>query len=466
MQPSSLLVSSRACDTLVSMHASKNGCHDRIYTSPLDAYMMNRTVTIRSMKGGCGLPLQIYKAHFPKLQMPHKTDESNLLTRQQHRTEQIEMMTHSSTSSTSSLSREHGSSSLYPSQMKQQERIRNARKISAEDRASQPLNASHHLHILYVDTHMCVVVKPSGILSVPGPRRNPSLLQLVHEALQPLDPSDNNKNKNALDLKLLPMDQMVVHRLDMDTSGLIVYALTPTALQQLHHDFRMRNVHKVYEALVMGRVGRCRHNTPMTSTSIAKNDAHSNHLLPRMGVTAEIEIDLALERNPHRLPFMRIAQTPSESTDLNLPTLKDSYSTFNNDGHHQNSSAAQARFNKFLNQPPQPSLTTLQVEATTTVGQQAVTRVRLTPHTGRTHQLRVHMAALGHPILGDTIYGPHGEGDCGVPLPPHCYTTTSSADDHDDSSNTNFPLCLHAMELCLLHPVTRAPMMFKCDPPF
>jgi len=43
-----------------------------------------------------------------------------------------------------------------------------------------------------------------------------------------------------------------------------------------------------------------------------------------------------------------------------------------------------------------------------------VTRVELRPHTGRTHQLRVHTAALGYPIVGDDIYWYLGQGDCGI----------------------------------------------------
>ena len=69
------------------------------------------------------------------------------------------------------------------------------------------------------------------------------------------------------------------------------------------------------------------------------------------------------------------------------------------------------------------------------------TRVELEPITGRSHQLRVHMASLGHPILGDDLYG--GEA-------------TGKAE----------RLLLHAMDLGLFHPLTGAAVQFHSDAPF
>lgn len=69
------------------------------------------------------------------------------------------------------------------------------------------------------------------------------------------------------------------------------------------------------------------------------------------------------------------------------------------------------------------------------------TRVELEPITGRSHQLRVHMAALGHPILGDELYGT------------------------DDDPRTD-RLTLHATDLSFIHPLTAAEMRFHCAAPF
>lgn len=70
------------------------------------------------------------------------------------------------------------------------------------------------------------------------------------------------------------------------------------------------------------------------------------------------------------------------------------------------------------------------------------TRVTLTPLTGRTHQLRVHMAFLGHPILGDNLYAP-AEALAAAPR-----------------------LCLHAQTLGFAHPTTNQPLHFKIATPF
>ena len=275
-------------------------------------------------------------------------------------------------------------------------------KVEAEARASQPLNSEKHLHILYYDEHICVTCKPSGILSVPGPRRNPSLANLVHNTVKPT----------------IDIDKMVIHRLDMDTSGIVVYALTEMALKTMHDDFRNRRVKKTYEALL------CSH----------------------VSVSSEIEIDVGLERDPFHPPFMRIAQPKEESGDLSL---------------------VHPEFQKFINQAPKPSLTKLEVRSFEHLiggdGQQLpVTRVELTPYTGRTHQLRVHASAIGFPIVGDDIYGWKGEGEC------------SLLNRLDSSQNTvhkqiwelDLPLCLHARRLSFFHPLTGAPMMFECEPAF
>jgi tRNA pseudouridine32 synthase / 23S rRNA pseudouridine746 synthase len=84
-----------------------------------------------------------------------------------------------------------------------------------------------------------------------------------------------------------------------------------------------------------------------------------------------------------------------------------------------------------------PALTDWQV-----IGRSAgETRVRLTPHTGRSHQLRVHMLSLGHPILGDQIYAPETLAD-------------------------HARLMLHAETLALHHPVTGDWMTFTAEVPF
>ena len=277
------------------------------------------------------------------------------------------------------------------------ERRRFLSKVKAEARASQPLEPTTDLHILYQDNDIAVVNKPGGVLCVPGPRRNPSLANLVHSELN----------------VEMDVDKTVVHRLDMDTSGIVVFALTEEALSTLHGDFRHRRVQKTYQALVCGHLS-----------------------------CTEMEIDLALERDPHHPPFMRVAQTKDNAVATSITAIS-----------------------KFINQAPKPSLTQARVLSWELLEGVPVTRLELCPHTGRTHQLRVHCAAIGHSIIGDDIYGYHGEG---APNGGLDFTAGMGVSEAIQQKlyEANRPLCLHAQQLCILHPRTRAPMIFEADPSF
>jgi tRNA pseudouridine32 synthase / 23S rRNA pseudouridine746 synthase len=317
--------------------------------------------------------------------------------------------------------------------------------LSVNDRAQSPGDSSGPLleeeedggvlSILYRDEHLCVCVKPSGVLSVPGPRRNPNLADLVYDFIKPP--------------QLASVDSMIVHRLDMDTSGIVVYALSSVALRQLHADFRSsenpRRVHKTYAALLHGHV---------TLSSQSSSSLWGCH---------EAEMDVALERDPDHVPFMRIAQQQQH-----VPEQHHDSDDTNTEGSDKILSA-QLKSDAFqhLKHDPKPSLTDVEIvgyeylplPSATKDDQDAdapaaasaaipVTRVRLTPHTGRTHQLRVHAAsALGHAIVGDDVYG-------------------GGADEEDLAASASVALCLCAQRLCLYHPVTGAPMEFSCVPPF
>lgn len=267
-------------------------------------------------------------------------------------------------------------------------------KLQVEHRASQPVPLEA-LEILYCDAHICVTNKPSGILSVPGPRRNPSLANLVYDTLKP-------------DIEL---DQMVVHRLDMATSGVLVFALTLEALSQLHLDFKERRVQKTYQALV-------------------SHDEHSSLLTSCLALEGEIDVDL--ERDPENPPFMRIAQP---KPDLSVGSSSPEEELQSEVG------IRIGKDHKFYKQAPKESLTTWSLVRREVYHGQPVSRLDLHPWTGRTHQLRVHCAqGLGAPIVGDEIYG-----------------------NADDLGQT---LCLHARQLCLYHPISGAPMIFEAEPPF
>jgi len=167
------------------------------------------------------------------------------------------------------------------------------------------------LDILYEDAQLVAVNKPAGLLSVPG--RGEHLADCLLSRVQAAFP-----------------DALLVHRLDRDTSGVIVFALTPHAQRNLSMQFETRVTKKTYVARLWGR------------------------LEPRTGT-----VDLPL-----------IVDWPNRPRQM------------------------------VCHDTGRPAVTDWKVVS---YGENE-TRVRLFPKTGRSHQLRVHMLALGHPILGDPFY--------------------------------------------------------------
>lgn len=167
------------------------------------------------------------------------------------------------------------------------------------------------VEIVFEDEHILAVNKPSGLLSVPG------------RAAEHYDSMWSRLMENYPDVQ-------VVHRLDMDTSGLMVFAKHKHAERALKKQFQYRLTHKVYYARVWGHV----------------------------------------EQQEGVLDFPLICDWP------NRPRQKVCY------------------------QDGKPSKTIFQVVKR----EEKTTIVRLLPVTGRSHQLRVHMQALGHPIVGDEFY--------------------------------------------------------------
>jgi tRNA pseudouridine32 synthase/23S rRNA pseudouridine746 synthase len=168
---------------------------------------------------------------------------------------------------------------------------------------------------IHVDDACIVVDKPSGLLSVPG--RGEHLQDCMAARVQSQWP-----------------DALVVHRLDMATSGLLLLARGAAAQRRLSDAFARREVHKRYVAVVHGLVA------------------------PDEG-----EIDLPLRTDWPNRPRQQVSAEHGK-----------------------------------------PSLTRWRVLSHDRA--QDTTRLELTPVTGRSHQLRVHLLAIGHPILGDTLYAP------------------------------------------------------------
>ena len=175
------------------------------------------------------------------------------------------------------------------------------------------------LAIVYEDAEVLVVDKPAGVPTHPGPGHGGGTLSNALLAYLP-DLADVGD----------PSRPGIVHRLDMDTSGLLIVAKTADAHRDLSAQFKQRSVSKMYVALVEGLVE------------------------PSEGV-----IEAPIGRNIKRRKEMAIVQDGREST-----TRYETVRIF--DGY---------------------------------------TLLRVTPKTGRTHQVRVHMAAIGYPVVGDSVYG-------------------------------------------------------------
>jgi tRNA pseudouridine32 synthase / 23S rRNA pseudouridine746 synthase len=206
------------------------------------------------------------------------------------------------------------------------------------------------LDIAYLDPHLLIAVKPSGLLSVPG--RGPDKQDCLIARLR----------------REIP-DALVVHRLDMPTSGLMIFARGQEAQRRLSAAFAERAIHKKYIAVVAG------------------------HMISDQG-----QVDLPLLTDWPNRPLQKIDH------DIGKPALT----------HY----------------------TVLQRQASD------CTRALLEPITGRTHQLRVHLWALGHPILGDMLYAPPA------------------------IQNQSARLLLHASTLQLTHPFTDKLLQFQHEPPF
>lgn len=205
------------------------------------------------------------------------------------------------------------------------------------------------IEILHEDEALLIVNKPSGLLSVPGRL-------------------DEHKDSLETRLRAIYPDTLLVHRLDVPTSGVMVFARTKAAQRHIGMQFEKRQTRKTYVARAWG--------------NIAEDSGH---------------IDLPL-----------IVDWPVK------PRQKVCFET---------------------GKPSQTDWLVLDREPN-------ATRVRLHPRTGRTHQLRVHLMAIGHPILGDRFYA------------------------NDEALVAADRLQLHAEELVLRHPNGGAEMVFCSEVPF
>lgn len=221
---------------------------------------------------------------------------------------------------------------------------------------SAPLRPFHYapptepwLAVVHRDDDILVLAKPSGLLCVPG------------------KPAEHADCLEARAQDAFP-GAMTVHRLDKDTSGVIVMGLNRKAHAHLSLQFETRKTEKSYIARVWGSV-----------------EDESGH----------VDLPIACDW-PNR---------PRQRVD------------------HENGRSAQTDWEVIARE-------------------RNATRLRLLPATGRSHQLRVHMLSLSHPILGDNFYA------------------------HDEAFAAADRLQLHAETLAFAHPADGRPMKFAVECPF
>ena len=210
--------------------------------------------------------------------------------------------------------------------------------------------------VLWQDLHMALVLKPSGMLSVPG--RGPD-------------------KQDCLSARLAQagLPSMVVHRLDQATSGLMLFARSAEMQRQLSHAFAQRQVNKQYLACVAG------HLPPSDDWQL---------------------IDVPIAADWPRRPLRIVADNGQSSQTLwrSLGPCMGQTTDVNSAG----------------------------------------TWLALRPLSGRTHQLRVHLQHIGHPIWGDAMYAPPDVRACAPRL------------------------MLHAQRLAFTHPTTDQDLAFEHTP--
>jgi tRNA pseudouridine32 synthase/23S rRNA pseudouridine746 synthase len=265
-----------------------------------------------------------------------------------------------------------------------------------------------NLKIVYEDCHLVCVDKPSGVLCVPIEDGFPSLAQTVYETVSHRQSS---------------MDKMIVHRLGRDTSGLVLFAKTMEALRDMNSLFRTRQISRQYEVLVCG------------------------HVVEEQG-----SINLPLMRDYLCPPFMRV------STDEHQRILQ---------------GFDAAIVGKKLLEAPKPSQTRFEVISRETLldTDLPVTRLLLTSVTGRTHQLNVHCAAMGHPIVGDRVYGVNGDASPNGGLDLISQVDGAASLDLQQAINEkveelDIMMSVHAKCLAFKHPVLNEELRFESVTPF
>lgn len=239
-----------------------------------------------------------------------------------------------------------------------------------------PVHEEEELEIVFEDEWLLVVNKPVGMLSVPGKAED---RDSVYHRLKKKYPEATGP--------------MIVHRLDMATSGLLLVAKTKEVHQDLQAQFANRSIKKRYVAVLDGTIIKTEKETkPIAEKAIliAKETVSTKKTAKaeRTGRTGRIELPLCL--NPLDRPRQMVSRKHGKEAITEYQIISES---------EKNTSESENTFNESNRID----------ESERSINEsRKYTRIIFYPLTGRTHQLRVHAAhpeGLGCPILGDELYG-------------------------------------------------------------
>ncbi len=240
------------------------------------------------------------------------------------------------------------------------------------------------LNVVYEDKDLAVIDKPAGMMVHAGSgatddaRSRGTLVNALLHRFRALSSTGGDLRPG------------IVHRLDKDTSGLIIVAKNDRAHAALARRFSGRQIHKTYIALMHGSVEQPKGTI---KAAIGRDTVRRTRMTTRPQINARTAVS-----------------------------------------HYEVVRRLETRFGKF-------------------------TLVRVSIETGRTHQIRVHMASIGHPVVGDTLYGAAGQLTAQI---DSTVSRTKGAEPERLRLGRNF---LHAAELAFTHPVAAKELELKAPLP-